>query len=984
MLKVNDSAASPDLTPLKKWQIQRLHALLPWTVTSGAVMAMVSAAVLAHETMPAWRLLPWLATLAVVALLQLLLYRQYQATAAEPVQHQWYQRLWASVLITAALWGCGAIAYFPADDLAQQQMLAAIYLGLSLAVLAGLAPVWRLLVVFQALSLLPLIGMLAREGQSAAHLMASLLLTCMALGLAGARRLQPARERLGLGGTSEARTGQEATAESELRFHALVENIGDALFVHDRQGRLLNVNSQACDSLGYTREELLARTVFDIDPDVQPEKLLQAWRDFAGGERLRVQSTHRRKDGSVFPVDIHLGVFLQDGEPLLLAVARDMSVFQEQADQLRSHREKLRAQYLAIPIPTYTFQYRDGEFLLVDANTAAVEYTDGGIQQRMGVSASEILEGNLPILELMRQCYERRQAVAREISYAVPNRGQRSLAVKFAFVPPDTVMVHAEDITEQKRSEQLRLLTQERFKEAERIAHLGYWALDAKTRVLQWSDELYNILGVDRGVERPDLEMFLALLHPADRPLMERNMEMLFRTGEVPDMEFRILRQDGSPRTLASASKMLRDSEGEISYFGVVQDISDGKLQQQMLIDAKEEAERANRTKSEFLSSMSHELRTPMNAILGFTQLLQLDSSLTAKHKQAIEEIHRAGNHLLELINDVLDLSQIESQRLELLIEEISLASIIDETETLIAPIANRRQIKLQRADLNFNDEPVLADRTRVRQVLLNLLSNAVKYNRQQGTITISCKVVDGERVRVSVIDTGYGMDEQKLRALFVPFQRMGAEKTDVEGTGIGLVIARKLVELMGGSIAVTSVPGQGSTFSFELPIGLGSEELREARQPELANLPGQLLRKRQVRILYVEDNPANLRLVENILSQYEGVEMFSAPEPQLGLELALAHLPDVILLDINLPGMDGYRVMKKLREHGSTTSIPVVAISANAMPRDVERGRQAGFYEYLTKPINVMNLMTVLEDAIGGAVPRWRSDRESASSLLQ
>ena len=983
-MPITDISAAPQhQTPFAIWQVKQLYGVLPVIIGGTVVVLAVLTAVMAQVVTPQqW--LPALGLMCAVLCYQGLntfLFRRVELTPDN--SRKWYLRAAAGLVMQGATWGVVSLLLFPADNFQYQAFLVLVLVGLASGLVASLAGSYRLFLVFMLLSLAPLIGSLALEPDYVSNAMALFATLILVANLISARHLysQAVRNSESL---QESLVRFSTMRERESRFRTLVENIADAMYLHDRFGRFIDINSRACSTLGYTRDELLRMTVFDIDKLADPEIVHQEWLKLEAGQCTRVQGMHQRKDGSGFPVDINLCAFGQNGETYLLALARDISDVMGQAEQLRHNEEKLRAQYLAIPIPTYTWRRHEQDFILSDANDAAMRYSEGKVKDLMGIKVSELYPEDALIRQSIHECFDGQCSVEREIpDFMVSPNSPRYLTAKLAFVAPDTVMVHAEDVTESKRDERMLQLTQERFREAQRIAHIGYWALDPQTQAVEWSDEIYGIFGLDKTKDQPSLDLFLSLVHEEDKPLLQQNMEILFTKGEVPDMEYRIIRADGTVRTLASASKSIRDTTSNtVSLFGILQDITEVKLQQQMLIDAKDEAERANRAKSEFLSSMSHELRTPMNAILGFTQLLEMDASLNSKHKQAIEEIHRASNHLLELINEVLDLSQIESQRVELVLEEISVASIVDETETLIKPIAQRRQITVQREEYNFNDEPVLADRTRVRQVLLNLLSNAVKYNRQGGVITIACSVVDDERVRVSVTDTGDGMSEQKLAALFTPFQRMGAEKTDVEGTGIGLVIAKKLVELMGGSITVYSTPGQGSEFRFELPICLGSDELRQERKIQLAQLPGSLLQKQHVRILYVEDNPANLRLVENILSQYEGVEMFSAPEPLLGLELAQTQLPDVILLDINLPGMDGYRVMKKLKENGATASIPVIAISANAMPRDVERGLQAGFHEYLTKPINVLQLMQTLEDVVGGINLERLSSESSMPAL--
>lgn len=379
---------------------------------------------------------------------------------------------------------------------------------------------------------------------------------------------------------------------------------------------------------------------------------------------------------------------------------------------------------------------------------------------------------------------------------------------------------------------------------------------------------------------------------------------------------------------------------------------------------ARKEAEIANQAKSNFLTSMSHELRTPLNAILGFGQLLESDpdNPLSPVQRESIEYICKAGWHLLALINEILDLSKIEAGRIDLSIKPENLGEIIDECISMIHPLAVKRVISVINHPLQ---ETVLVktDRTRLKQVLMNLLNNAVKYNRERGYITILTEKQAGGRVRISVTDTGQGLSPDEIDLLFQSFNRLGAEKTEIEGTGVGLVISKKLVELMGGSIGVESLQGTGSTFWIELNIF--HAPLQERRLAPGVNVPQKPEKPtRRFTVLYVEDNPVNLRLVEQMLAR-RGDVMLSAHEGKLGIDLALSHRPDIILLDIGLPGMDGYEVIRELKSHNETRGIPCMAISAHAIPQDIEKGLAAGFSTYLTKPVDVNELFAAIDHAL-------------------
>ncbi len=382
---------------------------------------------------------------------------------------------------------------------------------------------------------------------------------------------------------------------------------------------------------------------------------------------------------------------------------------------------------------------------------------------------------------------------------------------------------------------------------------------------------------------------------------------------------------------------------------------------QAQVLQARDEAERASSAKTEFLSRMSHELRTPLNAVLGFAQLLENDPDepLSNCQKDSVDQILVAGWHLLKLINEVLDLSRIESGKVSLEVGDMEVEPLLDECLALLSPVAAQRKIRINLERASVQGCWLRGDEMRFKQVLLNLLSNAIKYNREGGDVRVGCSPVGGDYVRISVSDTGEGLTEEKQAHLFEAFNRMGAEHSGVEGTGIGLVIVKRLVEMMGGEIGVHSEVGQGSEFWVTLPRGQAA-----AGQASVAIAPSAEERVAVIRykVLYVEDNVANLRMVERLLARYAQYEMMSAPDAELGVELARSHRPDLILMDINLPGMDGYAALRWLRAHKETSAIPVVALSANAMQNDIQRGLSAGFDAYLAKPVSMNELLDTLE----------------------
>jgi PAS domain S-box-containing protein len=427
--------------------------------------------------------------------------------------------------------------------------------------------------------------------------------------------------------------------------------------------------------------------------------------------------------------------------------------------------------------------------------------------------------------------------------------------------------------------------------------------------------------------------------------------------------------KDGSRfPALVSITALRDDDEDIIGYLLIGTDNSVRKEVELELIEAMAVARSANLAKSDFLSSMSHELRTPLSAILGFAQLIESGSPPpTPSQKRSVDQILQAGWYLLELINEILDLALIESGKLSLSLEPISLSDVMVECQAMVTQQAQKRGISVTFPPFEIRHF-VMADRTRMKQVLINLLSNAIKYNRLGGSVVVSSITHAPGRMRICVQDTGEGLSPDKLAQLFQPFNRLGQEANVEEGTGIGLVMSRKLVDLMGGIIGVESTVGVGSLFWIELDIASEALPVPNAVNSVAVARAAVDFDAHAYTLLYVEDNPANLMLVEDLIARRSDIRLLSARDGASGIEIARASRPDVILMDINLSGMSGIAAMRLLAEDPATAHIPVVALSANAMPRDIARGLQAGFFRYLTKPIVVTEFMKTLDIALKSA----------------
>jgi signal transduction histidine kinase/CheY-like chemotaxis protein len=424
--------------------------------------------------------------------------------------------------------------------------------------------------------------------------------------------------------------------------------------------------------------------------------------------------------------------------------------------------------------------------------------------------------------------------------------------------------------------------------------------------------------------------------------------------------------KDGSRFPATVSITALRDHDDDlIGYLLIGADISVRKQVELKLQRALAAAETANVAKSDFLSRMSHELRTPLNAILGFAQLIESGSPPpTLVQKRSIEQIIKGGWYLLDLINEILDLALIESGRLSLSLEPIALAEVMHECEAMIETQAQKRNISV--AFPPFEASFVVnADRTRVKQILINLLSNAIKYNKLGGTVVVDCIACTPGRVRIRVKDTGEGLTPEDLTRLFQPFNRLGQGAGAEEGTGIGLVVCKRLIEMMGGVIGVESTVGEGSMFWVDL--NLTAEQQRVTGAAELTAVAhGQVRAATQLfTLLYVEDNPANLLLVESLIARRPDIRLLSATEGNRGVEMARAYRPEVILMDINLPGISGIEALRILAADPATAHIPVIALSANAIPRDIKKGLETGFFRYLTKPLKVDEFMETLDVAL-------------------
>ena len=508
-----------------------------------------------------------------------------------------------------------------------------------------------------------------------------------------------------------------------------------------------------------------------------------------------------------------------------------------------------------------------------------------------------------------------------------------------------------QDVTEQKRAEQALRDAEHKYRAIFENSIEGIFQSTPEGKLLSANPALARIF----GYESP--EAIIAGINDIEQTLYvdpnrrEEFKQLIETQGSVELFEYEIFRKDKSKLWLCENSRVVRDDYGKVSYYeGTVEDITERKR--------VEEVERASKAKSDFLSRMSHELRTPLNAILGFGQLLERQDP-TPIQKNRVAHILSAGRHLLNLINEILDISRVESGRFQLSLEPVVVEQAVDEAIDLIRPMAADRSIEIERFALVEGSPNILADRQRLKQVLLNLLSNAVKYNRHAGRVVVDLARQDDGRFRISISDEGPGIPSDKRARLFSPFDRLGAERTETQGTGLGLALSKRLTEAMGGSIGEGG-PALGGCFWIEFPIAKGVQEQIDPSRSAAVEL-GQLSGEAKT-LLYIEDNLSNLSLVEHLLGESAPIKLISAMQGQLGIELAMRHQPDLILLDVHLPDINGPEVLARLKARPRTRDIPVVVLSADATRTQINRLMALGATEYLTKPLDVDRFLKVIE----------------------
>lgn len=637
----------------------------------------------------------------------------------------------------------------------------------------------------------------------------------------------------------------------------------------------------------------------------------------------------------------------------------------------RENAQRLQGLFDLSPVGIALNDYRTGKFL--EVNDALLKSTGHSRQELLGLTNADITpveyrEQENSVIESLKQTrrygpYEKEYLRKDKSRYPVLMNGIVIVDTK----GDKRVWSIIEDMSYIKQAEKALAETAKQLELVISATAVGIWDWHVQTGEVVFNERWAEIIGYRLDELQPiTIDTWLKHAHPDDLQESEQRLQAHWR-GEADRYicEARMKHKDGHwIWVLDTGSTVEWDAEGKpVRMIGTHVDISERKAVEKELITTRDAAEKANRAKSDFLSGMSHELRTPLNAILGFGQLLEIEDP-TRQQQKYITEVIKAGRHLLTLISEVLDLAKVESGRVELLLQTVRLDDVIEDCMTLVRTAADNMKINLIIPETT--GIVVTADYTRLKQALLNLLSNAIKYNSRGGTVSVVVQNNSEERIQIRVTDTGDGISPERLPELFEPFNRLGAEYSDTEGTGIGLTLTRQIVQMMGGDVGVESSPGSGSTFWIELPAdtstGTGDLRADTSEDTDCMTTHGPVSISGKRTILCIEDNDINLDLLERILEKREYISVLKASNARDGLVVASEQRPDLILLDINLPDIDGYMALDALREQPALKSIPVFAITANAMPDDVKRGMAAGFSEYVTKPIEVAPLLELVD----------------------
>jgi|GEM_PF-655908 len=779
---------------------------------------------------------------------------------------------------------------------------------------------------------------------------------------------------------------------NELNFQKYALDEHAIVSITDGKGNICYVNDKFVQISGYDKSELLGKNHNLLKSGQHSADLYkQMWQTIRQGKTWHGEFKNRAKNGSFYWVKSTIVPELDEkGNP-----QRYISIRTDITRQKNSESRLSNAQTIA-NVGDWKHNLLTNKITWSDQNYRIFGYEPGQLELKFW-----------NILQLVHP--QDQQIFLETHSSFTPDQDQFSLECRI--IRPDGEVRYINSIANVLRDEQGLAITLTgvihditSHKLAEREISKLYQAVESSASIVMVTDnngiiEYINpAFSLVTGYSPSEVIGHKTSVLRSDSTSKETYQELwdTIQSGRTWHGEFKNRCKDGSYYWAATTISPVIEN-GQVTHFtGIQQDITERKLMEEQLkqqqrelrenlntltesrnqlkeqakiqVQLTEKAEKADRAKSEFLSAMSHELRTPLNSILGFAQIIEYKSEqpLTEIQKASINHILKGGRHLLELINEILDLTKIESGKMQINIENIRLFKVIEESLELLESIASEKQIKILWDTPQSADVLVKSDFMRLKQVILNLLSNAIKYNRQEGQVTISTEQKSNGRLRLFINDTGLGIPKDKQDTIFQPFTRLETTTAEVEGTGIGLALSKKIIELLDGQIGCSSILGEGSLFWLDIPmaeIDTNSSSLSITQH----KLPHQAQQQEEIvgKLLYIEDNPASIKLMEQLVYQITGLKFISAHNAELGLNLAKTQLPDMIILDINLPGMNGNEAVTQLKKMSETQHIPVIALSANAMPNDIRRGLEAGFQQYLTKPLDINNMLEIIKETL-------------------